>query len=60
MVITDYTPEMVEHRSGDRYRVESFADEMRGEDAVRRIHYTCSAVRIDEENWRINDLEVRP
>jgi signal transduction histidine kinase len=48
------------HLGEDRFRVDSYVDEMRGEDVVRRIHYTCVAVRINEDEWRITTLETLP
>lgn len=60
IALADWEPDMVSHLGGDRYRVDSYVDEVRGEEAVRRIHYTCSAVRIGEDEWRINTLETRP
>ncbi len=56
----DYTPVLVEHRGGDRYTVTSYVDA--GPDTLRlqRISYTCDAVRIEEDEWRINTLKSRP
>ena len=56
----DWAPDVVTHLGGDRYRVDSFVDEMRGEDVGRRTHFTCGVVHTDENDWRIYTLDTIP
>ena len=58
--LAEWEPGMVENRGGDRYRVNSYVDEVRENGLERRIHYTCTAVRLGAENWRISSLETHP
>ena len=60
LALAEWEPGMVEHRRGDRYRVNSYVDEVREDGVERRIHYTCTAVRLGADDWRINSLETRP
>ena len=58
--LAEWEPGMVEHRGGDRYQVNSYVDEVREDGVERRIHYTCMAVRLGTEDWRISSLQTRP
>lgn len=60
MALADWEPGMVAHLGGDRFRVDSYVDELRGEAVVRRIHCTCAGVRINEDEWRITTLDTLP
>ena len=60
LALAEWEPGMVEHRGGDRYRVNSYVDEVREDELVRRINYTCTAVRVNADDWRISSLETRP
>ena len=60
LTVADWEPEMVEYRGGDHYRANSYVDELRSEQTVRRIHYTCDAIRLDLQNWGITYLQTRP
>ena len=46
--LADWEPGMVEHRGGDRYQVNSYVGEVKGDEVMRRIQYTCTAVRVNE------------
>ena len=54
----EWKPGMVEHRGGDRYRVNSYADEVSGDSIPRRIHYTWNAVRLGADDWRVSSLQT--
>lgn len=58
VALADWEPGMVSHRGGDRYHVESYVDAGPATLQLRRISYTCDAVRIDEDEWRINALDT--
>ena len=60
LALAEWEPGMVEHRGGDRYRVKSYVDKAKGQDLVRRINYTCTAVRLNAGDWRISSLETHP
>ena len=55
LALAEWEAGMVEHRGGDRYRVNSYGDEV-----MRRIQYTCTAVRLNADDWRISSFETRP
>ena len=59
LAVADWEPRMVEHRGGNQYRVNSYVDEVKGEQTVRRISYTCNAVRVGADDWRISSLEIQ-
>ena len=58
LALAEWEPGMVEHRGGDRYRVNSYVDEVNGEEPVRRINYTCTAVRPGAFDRRISSPET--
>ena len=60
LALAEWEPGVVEHRGGDRYRVNSYVDEVRENGTERRINYTRTVVRFGVEGWRISSLETRP
>ena len=60
LALAEWEPGMVEHRGGDRYRVNSYVDEVQEDEVMRRTYYTCNVVRLAADDWRISSLETRP
>jgi hypothetical protein len=60
VALADWEPGMVAHLGGDRYRVDSYVDAGPDTLQLRRIHYTCAATRMDEDEWRITTLDTLP
>ena len=57
--LADWEPAMVEHRGGDRYRVNSYVDEVREDTLLHRIHYSCTVTRLGADDWRVSSLQTR-
>ena len=60
LALAEWEPGMVEHRGGHCYGVNSYVDEVKGDEIVRRIDYTCTAVRLGADYWRVSSLQTRP